>query len=222
MLHHIQKAILDTLATSQSSRYSDLKPKDMDGNIFSYHLKSLTFDHYIEKNENGLYTLSQKGKNYIVHRYEDTLLQAHTIFLIVIKRYDEWLMRERLVQPLLGMSGFIHGEPVAGEPILETAAKRLEEKTCLSLPLSVHRSGLIRILRGDAVESFSHAIILTGVTKADVTIGDDQTGRNYWLATSDMKNKDILPSCVDIIDLISSEHQSPFDLTYYLSQHKVS
>jgi hypothetical protein len=216
MLHHIQKAILDTLATSQSSRYSDLKPKDMDGNIFSYHLKSLTSDHYVDKNEDGLYALSQKGKNYIVHRHENTLLHAHSIFLIAIKRGDEWLMRERLVQPLLGMSGFIHGEPIANEPILETAARRLHEKTGLCLTLSVHGSGLISILRDGDVESFSHAIILTAETNDDMTIYEDQTGRNYWLATTELRAATILPSCIDIIGQVARNDTSAFELSYHL------
>ncbi|HEV7952045.1 MAG TPA: hypothetical protein VGO98_01590 [Candidatus Saccharimonadales bacterium] len=216
MLHHIQKSILDNLATSESSRYSDLKPKDMDGNIFSYHLKLLVADHYALKNNDGSYTLTHKGKDYIVHRYEDALSRAHSIFLITIRRGDEWLMRERLVQPLLGMSGFIHGEPVASEPLLETATKRLKEKTGLSLPLSIHSSGLIRILRNDNVESFSHAIIFTGETNDTIITHEDRTGRNYWLATADMKKDDILPSCSDIVALLSHKRYSPFEFTYRL------
>lgn len=216
MLHHIQKSILDTLATSESSRYSDMKPKNMDGNIFSYHLKLLVADHYVLKHEDGLYSLSRKGKDYIVHRYENSLLQAHSIFLIVIRRGDEWLMRERLVQPLFGMSGFIHGEPDAGKPILETASERLKEKTGLSVQLSTHSSGLIKILKDDTVESFSHAIILTGQTNQDFNIPGDKTGRNFWLPTPDLQKANILPSCVDIIASLEQDSVHPFELSYHI------
>jgi hypothetical protein len=193
-----------------------MKPKDMDGNIFSYHLKLLVTDHYVVKHEDGLYGLSQKGKDYIVHRYEDVLLQAHSIFLIVIKRGDEWLMRERLVQPLLGMSGFIHGEPVANEPLLTTAAKRLQEKTGLSVPLSIHNSGLIRIISNGTVESFSHAIILTGETNDDMSSVSDSTGRNYWLPTPALAQPTILPSCTDIITSLTNNDISTFDFSYHV------
>lgn len=216
MLHHIQKSILDVLATVESARYSALKPKDMDGNIFSYHLKLLVIDHYVIKNTDGLYSLSEKGKDYIVHRYEDSLTQAHSIFLIVIRRGDEWLMRERLVQPLLGMSGFIHGEPVAGEPLNLTAARRLREKTGLNVAMAVHSSGLITILRDDILESFSHAIILTGQTDQDFTIISDDTGCNYWAQMSDIQEVDILPSCPDIITLLSQDHPRTFEFNYRL------
>ncbi|MET0980161.1 MAG: hypothetical protein ABWX90_02815 [Candidatus Saccharimonadales bacterium] len=217
MLHHIQKNILDRLATLTTSRYRDIKPADMDGNIFTYHLRQLVTDKQVIKNEDGTYTLSPKGKDYVIHRYENSLTQAHSIFLIAIKRGDEWLMRERLVQPLLGMSGFIHGEPIAIEPLIETATKRLREKTGLNVRLSVHSSGLIRIAHGNAIESFSHAIILTGETNDDITIREDPTGQNYWLATVDLKKDDILPSCLDIVDLLSSDSHSAFEWMYDLN-----
>lgn len=216
MLHHIQKSILDILATTESSRYSDLKPNDMDGNIFSYHLKQLIGGHYVIKNDDGSYRLTIKGKEYIVHRYEDTLTQAHSIFLIALRRGDDWLMRERLVQPLLGMSGFIHGEPIADTPLLETAMWRLQDKTGLSVPLSVHSSGLIRISRSGTLESFSHAIILTGQTQEDISVTDDKTGRNYWLPTSNLQDTSILPSCMAIVNLLDSKDTVPFELSYQL------
>ncbi|MDB5186581.1 MAG: hypothetical protein JWM07_53 [Candidatus Saccharibacteria bacterium] len=216
MLHHIQKSILDTLATVQLARYSDIKPHDIDGNIFSYHLKLLVADHYAIKNEDGLYSLSPKGKDHIVHRYENPLYQAHSIFLIAIRRGDEWLMRERLIQPLLGMSGFIHGEPVAGEPLLETAMRRLQVKTGMDVPLSIHSSGLIRISHGGIMESFSHAIILTADTNESLIIQKDETGRNYWLPSVELQKANILPSCPDIISLLAQAHARPFEFDYRL------
>jgi hypothetical protein len=216
MIHHIQRAILDRLATTNSARYGEIKPAELDGNSFTYHMKQLISDHYVSKNEDGSYALAPKGKDYIVHRYDGPALQAHTIFLIAIRRGDEWLMRERLVQPLLGMSGFIHGEPVATELLIETATKRLQEKTGLNVPLSIHSSGLIRILRDDTIESFSHAIILTGETDQDINIVDDQTGRNYWVQTSDLRKSNVLPSCTDIIDLLSQDSAHPFEFIYHI------
>jgi hypothetical protein len=220
MLHHIQKSILDNLAVANNSRYSDIKPTDMDGNIFTYHLKQLITDKQVIKNGDGTYALSSKGKDYIVHRYENSLLQAHSIYLIALRRGNQWLLRERLIQPLLGMSGFVHGEPIATEPLIETATKRLQEKTGLSVTLSIHSSGLIRISHGDTIESFSHAIILAGETNHDITIREDLTGRNYWLATADLKKDNILPSCLDIVDLLSSNTRPPFEWTYVLGSNK--
>lgn len=214
MIHHIQRAILDRLATTNSARYGEIKPAELDGNSFTYHMKQLISDRYVLKNKDGSYALAPKGKDYIVHRYDGPALQAHSIFLIAIRRGDEWLMRERLVQPLLGMSGFVHGEPIATEPLIETATKRLQEKAGLNVPLSIHSSGLIRISRDDTVESFSHAIILTGEADQDISITDDKTGRNYWVQASDLRKSNILPSCTDIVALLSQDSVYPFEFIY--------
>jgi hypothetical protein len=218
MLHHIQRSTLDRLATAQTLRYGELKPQSLDGNVFGYHLKALLRDKYIIRLGTGDYSLTQKGKDYIVHRYENPLLQAHSIFLIALRRGDEWLMRERLVQPLIGMTGFIHGEPLAGETAVETAMQRLTEKTGIVAELRVHSSGLIRIADGDNMESFSHALVLIGETDAELQITEDTTGRNFWLPTSALRGGSVLPSSADIADRIITGDTSPFDLSYTLPE----
>ncbi len=83
MLHHIRRTILDMLAIAESLRYGQLKPKELDGNVFTYHLQGLISDKLIQKNAAGDYCLTHKGRDYIVHRYEDSAYSAHSIFLIV-------------------------------------------------------------------------------------------------------------------------------------------
>ncbi len=219
MLHHIQKNILNSLATADMARYSDIKPGDMDGNIFTYHLKQLIADKYITKQDDGSYALLPHGKNYIVHRYENPLLQAHSIFLIALRRDDQWLLRERLVQPLIGMAGFIHGEPIASESVVTTAERRLFDKTGIKASLQIHNSGLIRIESNGMTESFSHALILVGDTSEDISITHDVTGRNFWLPTTALQQPHILPSCSGIIQRIGDKNISPFELDYQLPDH---
>ena len=200
MLHHIQKHILDTLATSPAARYSDLKPEHLDGNTFTYHLKRLITDKYVtQRSGEGTYELTQRGKTYIVHRYENPLQQAHTIFLVVIKSHESWLMRKRLVHPHLHKVGFIHGEPRYDEPVTQTAARRLYDKTGLSVTLEVRGSALISIMNGDELESYSHAVLLYGETSDDIRIHSDQTGENFFATTQEIAQLDVLPSVHDIL-----------------------
>jgi len=56
-MHPIQKDILKKLMLSKTAKYSALKPKDMEGNLFSYHLKDLAKEGFIES-RNGLYALA--------------------------------------------------------------------------------------------------------------------------------------------------------------------
>ena len=162
MLHHIQKHILNTLARTDCARYSELKPIELDGNTFTYHLKRLIFDDYVLRNDDNNYELTQRGKTYIVHRYEDPTLQAHSIFLIVLKIGDKWLLRRRLVQPHLHSVGFVHGEPRHDEPVTQTAKQRLQEKTGIVADLTICGSALISISNGSELVSYSHAVLLYG------------------------------------------------------------
>ena len=200
MLHHIRRTILDTLATTNSLRYSEIKPKDLDGNVFDYHLKGLIVDGLVQKSNEGDYSLTATGRNYIVHRYEDPTVTAHSIFLIVLRRGSEYLLRRRKVQPLVGYSGFIHGEPQAGVGVIQTAQERLREKTGPKVDLSVVGSALITQHQADELQSFSNAIIIYGQTDEESVIEGDETGSNFW-ATLDEAEK-LLPSCVDIVGMI--------------------
>lgn len=145
MLHHIQKAILDTLATAECCRYGELKPKELDGNTFGYHLKLVMREGLVAKQTDGTYCLTAKGRDMIVHRYEDPARSAHSIFLIVLKKGDQYLVLRRLVQPLLGMSGFVHGEPMPDEQVAVTAERRLLQKTGIAATLTTKASGTIAI-----------------------------------------------------------------------------
>lgn len=213
MLHHIQKAVLDSLATADSLRYGQIKPSELDGNTFGYHLKQLISENYIEKSADADYSLTSKGRDYIVHRYEDPTRSAHSIFLIVIRNTDRFLVRRRKVQPLLGKIGFIHGEPEPGVAVIETARKRLTAKTGIDMPLTLRGSAIIAQYLAGELQSYSHAIILYGETFEDITVSEDATGVNMWV--DDFNDNDILPSCVDIVQADWST--GPKEFTYYTS-----
>jgi hypothetical protein len=143
MLHHIQKSIIELLGFHTSLRYSELKPHGLDGNIFGYHLKQVISDKYVCKIDDGSYALSTKGRDFFVRRFENTQTSAHSIFLIVVKRKNSYLLRRRKVQPFIGKVGFIHGEPTPGMPIQEAARRRLKQNLALYLILKCEQVRLL-------------------------------------------------------------------------------
>lgn len=216
MLHHIRRSVLDKLATAEYMRYGELKPKDLAGNVFNYHLKGLIVDNSVQKNETGDYSLTQLGRNYIVHRHENLAQSAHSIFLIVLKRQSEYLLRRRNVQPLIGYTGFIHGEPEVGVDIIHTAAKRLYNKAGINdVHLSVVGSALIAQYHADELQSFSHATIIYGQTGQNIEVENDATGQNFWADLNSVEK--LFPSCTDIIMMIENK-QIWFDQSYQLDR----
>lgn len=219
MLHHIQRSILDQLASKESGRYSEINTNQLDGNTFIYHVRQLIASKYIIRNDNGTYSLTQKGKVYIVHRYEDRQKEAHSVFLIALKDDSgNYLLRRRLVQPHLNFSGFVHGEPKDDETIVEAAKKRLYDKTGLRADLRIFNSGLVKIYSKRQLESFSHCIVVTADTPSGTLVHGDKTGENFWQPAQKIDPETTLPSTMHIIDMIERDDQSFFELSYSLDR----
>ncbi len=185
----------------------------MDGNQFAYHLKQLLGDKMIVKNDDGTYSLTSTGKSYLVHRYENQSDSAHTIFLVVIRNGNNILLRRRKVQPMLGWTGFVHGEPLAGESLDVTIRNRVKDKTGLDIDnFTVHGSGLIRM-----PESFSHAIIASVETGSkELPIVEDETGMNFWAEDTLETVDKLIPSSGDILEYINDTDRHWFDWSYDL------
>ncbi len=202
MLHHIQKSVINVLASTDPAHYADLKPSGMDGNQFTYHLKQVMASKLVKKNDDGTYSLTQKGRSYLVTRYEDPDEMAHTIFLVVIRYGGKLLLRERKVQPMLGYTGFVHGEPVASKTLRESVRERVALKTGIDIEdITVRGSGLIQIIKDGQPQSFSHAIIVQAVaSSSDLPIVEDETGKNFWTPEDKLNSVvHLLPSCFDVL-----------------------
>jgi len=216
MRHVTQKQILDLLARADTKRYSQLKPTDIDGNVFGYHLKQLITDSLVKKLEDGSYSLTEAGRSYIINRFEEPLEAAHSIFLLVIKHQEKYLVRRRTVQPTIGLSGFIHGEPKLGYSLAESARRRLLDKAGIDCPdMSVACSGLITIWRDSELESYSHAIILTGTADQEALTPGDDTGINYWADRNEFGQPNFIPSCSDLLEVLENKLDW-FELNYNL------
>jgi hypothetical protein len=126
----------------------------------------------------------------------ESLQQAHSVLFMALKTKEGWLVRKRLAHPMFGKVGFVHGEPIATESITTTASKIFEAKTGLSVDFTVAGSGYVRLLKDDALESFTHFTLLyaesyTG-SLAD-KVEKHPNGQNYWLDTINDKNSDLIP-----------------------------
>lgn len=219
MKHFIQKDVINTLSQVDSANYSDIKPPQMDGNQFTYHLKQLIADKLVAKNPNGTYSLTQTGRAYLVHRYEDQSKSAHSIFLIVLRYNDQIMLRTRKVQPQLGYTGLLHGEPITTSTTEQAIADRTLHKTGLTVNrIKIHGSGLIKIHVAGELQSFSHAIVAE--TWVDSLAGfqpEDETGTNLWTTENSLQQTDkLIPSTADILHRINSGQSGWFDLSYDL------
>lgn len=204
--HYLQKRIIADLVESEVARYAELKPGHIEGNVFTYHLHSLIKQKLITKNKDGSYSLTNEGKLFGINgslKARELLEQAHAIVLLSIQDSEgRWLLRKRLVQPMYGKIGFIHGEPKAGETIEEAGAQTLERRTGLRGYMEVKGSGYICLQDTVGLVAYSSFTLLevTGL-KGELRTADPH-GENTWFDNPDFASLDMIPSMVDLTNAV--------------------
>lgn len=219
--HHLQKSIMGALINHESLRFAELRPPEIDGNIFTYHLHQLIKQKMVTKNPDGSYSLTSDGKLASINLHlgrKEMLEQAHNIFLIALRDKDDtWLLRRRTVHPQFGKLGFLHGEPTADKSLEKAASARLLDKTGLAAKLSVRGYGYVKIFHGDELDSFVSFCLLYGDKPNGELLAKDETGENAWIHNPDFTSDEMIPSMPDLVKHLAENSNLFFaDLTYNL------
>jgi hypothetical protein len=174
--------------------------------VFSYHLRSLITEGLVGKTADGQYALTSSGKLFGVNNNltkSEKLEQAHSIVLLAVRnRTGDWLLRRRTVQPQFNKIGFIHGEPVAGQPVIKTANIILKRRTGLTATWAVKGSGLISMQNGEQLESFVHYVLLVGRKPEGSLIPKDKHGQNFWEHDPDFAAPDMIGTMLGLVRAI--------------------
>lgn len=87
--HHIQRQILRELVKGEAKRFSEIKPKAVESNLFMYHLRQLIRGGLVAKdNESSKYTLTKEGRLYADRSNLPTMklrLQPKQITVLVVR-----------------------------------------------------------------------------------------------------------------------------------------
>jgi ADP-ribose pyrophosphatase YjhB (NUDIX family) len=156
--HFIERNILRRLMLNETLHFSQLKAKDMESNLFMYHLNSLVRKGYISKTNDG-YSLAPLGLHYVDSLSNVNLKpreQPKIITILAItNNHDQWLLAERQSQPYIHQLMFPSGKQHLGELMIDHAKREAEEK--IGLKLSLKYRGLAE------VAIFSDKILLSHI-----------------------------------------------------------
>jgi hypothetical protein len=134
MTSWIQNHILLELTRHAARRYSELRPRDVEGNLFLYHLNGLIGDGLVEKTDN-VYRLSVKGTQFagtLSLETGKTRLQPKILVAVsCVNGQGEHLLVRWHRQPNIGQVSFPHGMMHFGETAADMAALELAEKAGL-------------------------------------------------------------------------------------------
>lgn len=125
--HHIQKHIISVLMYQKFARFRDLRPPKVDTNLYSYHLKLLQKNGFVEKVQDG-YTLTKKGILYIDRVTTSTLdvrSQPKIITMLLVQNSEgDVLLFRRRRQPYTNTWTLPYGKLHIDDQSLMGAAHR--------------------------------------------------------------------------------------------------
>ena len=199
--HHIQKHILSCLMTCQFARFRDMRPPDVDTNLYSYHLKLLIRQGFIEKTDQG-YTLTMPGQAYIDRVNLVTTkrtLQPKIITLLIIQDgYGNVLMYPKRRQPFMGQwtlpLGKVHNSDTS---VRQAVQREIAEKISQEIAIDAQHVGdaYIRIKQGDDVLMSTLAHVFYGQVE-----GLDEPNEYWqWVSLRSLDERDTAPAISDII-----------------------
>lgn len=130
-MHYIQTYILDKLVHDKVLRNRDMRPPNVESNLYQYHLLQLQRDGYVQKIDGG-YTLTGRGLAY-ADRHSTTLKKTRSqpklITVIFITNSDgDLLLVPKKRQPFMDTYNLPSGKIHLDESIAEAAKRELQEK----------------------------------------------------------------------------------------------
>lgn len=208
-MHRIKKHILHRLILSPSSHYAKIKPKDVEGNLFMYHLKKLIKENFIRKKNDGKYELTPAGKLFadkLSLKSFQPRIQPNIVTLTACKNEKgEFLLYKRKRQPFLGLTGFPYGKIHLGEKITDAAKREFKEKTGLSAILTHKGDVYLTTLQKGELISYVFCHIFSGNMPKGQLKKNAEIGECFWAKVEDIKPKNHIPGFLEIYKILKQK-----------------
>lgn len=197
--HHIQRHIIGVLMYQKYARFRDMRPKNVDTNLYSYHLKLLQKREYIVRTSEG-YTLGKNGILYVDRVTTSTLkvrTQPKIIVMLVVQNGDgDVLLYRRERQPFTNQWTLPYGKLHLDDETLNAAAHREAQEKLRAENDTIRHSGdcYIRINDegGTVMSTLAH---IFRMEVDDLTLDD----RQKWVKPHKLNDYELAPAVEKII-----------------------
>jgi len=206
-MHYIQAHILDKLIHAQSLRNRDMRPPNVESNLYQYHLLQLCRLGYVKKSDLG-YSLTGQGLAY-ADRHSTSLKKTRpqpklitTLFLTNSK--GQILLIPRSRQPFMGMYNLPSGKIHLDESVNTSIAREVEEKITSGMSIkSTQHIGIshMTIKQSDYVISDYFALLIS------VNLGhfDAPTGAIYVDPKGSKSIIQLMPSVAELLTAFTAK-----------------
>lgn len=207
-MHYIRKHILRTLSLTKWARFRDMRPPRVDSNLYSYHLKELIKEGYIEHDEQRGYRLSPYGLrfvNQISMEVFEPRWQPKILTVLVVRDGNRVLLWKKFKQPYIGTWTLPGGKVHYDDESIHGAAVRDILFYSARVPNNLRQIGIYgyrTFINGELI-NYSLAHIFVGTLRTNDLIMD----RPEWIVLSDVQEGDCSPGTLRMIELVESQKQ---------------
>lgn len=207
-MHPIRKQIVKSLMYADCLSFSQLKPKEIEANIFIYHLKQLINEGLIEKNSAGNYGLTLDGKIFVDRLSTlnySTRMQPKIITVVVCRNQQgQLLFYRRTRQPFVGWNAFPFGKLHLGESVLDSAKREMSEKAGLEMELKHVADVYLKTVQEDKIIAHSLCHVCVGSNPTGELKKIDQVSTNddcFWDSEEVIHQSKFIPGFDQIYQL---------------------
>jgi hypothetical protein len=205
--HHIQRAIVTKLKSSDSLSFTELKDSELDNKLFTYHLKATIRGKFVIKTVDGRYQLTPAGEKLwrrMSESPEKISLRAFCVLYLVVHHAKfGWLLYKRKTHPLKDKVGFMHAIPESGLHVTDRASNELASKTGLNGTFNVIGSGFFRTTVDGTVDGYINFTILLCEDSIGTLTPTDNAADYFWSEQINTTDQELLPNMPILLESIA-------------------
>lgn len=212
--HHLQKAIVNMLKSNEELSFTALKPDDIDNKLFTYHLKIVIREGFVDKTTRGTYRLTPAGQK-LWKRMSESPEQISTrafpvLYLIIHDKNKGWLLYRRKTHPFIGKVAFMHATPTGEYTASEQAKQETLRKTGLRCNYRVIGSGFFRTYNDTALDGFVNFTALYCEHPEGELRPQDPDAEYFWDREPDSDELDMLPNMPHLLRAMQTRNKHFF------------
>lgn len=224
-LHHIQRGIILSLVARSPLKFSELQPPRIPNNTFSYHLRKLLENGYIEQTQSGYIPTRKSLKLIAINGDQKWRASSPSLITMFYVTNDEGevLLLNRNIEPFQGWYSLPSGAIHTGETLLEAAERELYEKTGIKTDALQPIGVLDFQYREESTEDlFVHALafLFSFQYIGDKMSMNDKSTRFGQLSWSKLGRQHILPEVNAVRDIAESATYTQKSIRFVEPSHK--
>jgi len=215
-LHPAHVAILRVLLFRPDAHFAELqKQAGLSSDHFTFYLKQLVDEDFVQKTVQGTYSLTFKGKEF-ANRFDTDARTVErqpkvAVCLFITNNDGKQLVQQRLKQPFYGYWGRPTGKIRWGETILDAAARELLEETGLTADLdfeSVYHKLDFNKETGELLEDKIFFTVEGRNPKGNL-IAEFEGGRNAWMTRQEYAAQELSFEGTNTVQQELEKHARP-------------